>query len=342
VGKIVAGVVVGLLVLAIGAAWVWGRRAKAALVAQYPPPGQMVDVGGYRMHLHCQGDKRGAGSPTVILDAGNAEFSLTWALVQPKVAEFARVCAYDRAGLGWSERSPNPRTAPYIVEELHSLLAHAGVEPLFVLVGHSMGGVFARLYAHTYPDQVAGMVLVDAGHGEEEARFPGALPRLSNRSYKMIAWSFRLLRALNAIGIPLLPSGKAEGPWPTPIPEPVRETYLGVTFSGTRHFETASKEAASIRENFAAARAARITGLGEMPLVVLSPAEQPAEVTKLLSAEDAQQLEDVTEELQAELAALSPNGRHVRVPESGHYIQIDQPDAVVDAIHAVVEDLERR
>ena len=97
-----------------------------------------------------------------------------------------------------------------------------------------------------------------------------SLARLNNRSRTMIASSFRILSALNAIGLPLLPSGKVEGGWPSPIPEPVRETYLGVVFAGTRHLQTASREAASIRENFAAARAARITSLGEIPLVVLS------------------------------------------------------------------------
>jgi pimeloyl-ACP methyl ester carboxylesterase len=328
-----------LLVLALGAVWLYGRRAKAALTALYPPPGRMVDVGGYRMHVLCQGERRHKGSPTVVLDAGNAEFSLTWALVQPKVAEFARVCAYDRAGLGWSEPGPNPRSAPKIVEELHAMLAQAGEEPPYVLVGHSMGGVYARLYAHAHPEQVAGMVLVDAGHGDEENRFSGALAKQASLSYTMMPWMFRLLRALNAIGLPLFPSGKVEGGWPSPIPEPVREIYLGVIFAGTRHFRAASQESASIRNSFAAARAAQRAGLGEMPLAVLWPAEN---VDQPVASEDAKQLQSVTDELQHELAALSTNGRPVRVPDCGHHIQIDQPDVVVEAIRSVVHAVERR
>ena len=262
---------------------------------------------------------------------------MTWALVQPRVAEFARVCAYDRAGLGWSECSPKPRTTSNIVAELNTLLTKVGEKPPYVLVGHSMGGLHARLYAHAHPDQVAGMVLVDAAHGEEDMRLPEAVTKLNNRSYRMIAWSFRLLRLLNSIGLPLLPSGAAEGPWPSPIPESVREQYLGVAFSGTRHFETAAKESASIQANFATARAAQVTSLCDIPLVVLSPKELTADAEKLLSAEDVDQFKVVSEVLQEELAVLSSNGRHVRVPDSGHYIQIDQPEAVVDAIRAVID-----
>jgi pimeloyl-ACP methyl ester carboxylesterase len=157
----------------------------------------------------------------------------------------------------------------------------------------------------------------------------------------MTAWVFRLLRVLNSIGLPLLPSGKVEGGWPSPIPEPVREMYLGVAFSGTRHFQAASKEAASVQGNFAAARAAESTSLGDVPLVVLSVADPSAAVKDLLSAEQAEQFRAVSEELQLDLAALSSNGRRVVVPESGHYIQIEQPEAVIDAIRTVVEAIER-
>jgi pimeloyl-ACP methyl ester carboxylesterase len=128
----------------------------------FPPPGKLVDVGGWRLHLNCTGEAR-ASQPTVILEAGSGDFSVEWSLVQPGVARFARVCSYDRAGDGWSELGPHPRTMHQIVYELHTLLDKAGVKPPLVLVGHSYGGLLVRLYASTYPAEVAGMVLVEGG-----------------------------------------------------------------------------------------------------------------------------------------------------------------------------------
>src|SRR5262247_688470 len=130
--------------------------------APFPPPGELVDVGGWRLHLNCAGEAR-ASQPTVILESGLGDFSVEWSLVQPGVAKFARVCSYDRAGDGWSELGPHPRTFRQIVYELHTLLDKAGVKPPLVLVGHSYGGWLTRLYVSTYPTDVAGMALVEAG-----------------------------------------------------------------------------------------------------------------------------------------------------------------------------------
>ena len=123
-------------------------------------------MGGYRLHLYCTGTGR-PGSPTVILDEGQAATSLGWSKVQPGVASFTRVCSYDRAGYGWSDTSPLPRTAGRMVAELHTLLARAGVAGPYVLVGHSYGGLLMHLYTYTYPQQVAGLVLVDSAHVDQ-------------------------------------------------------------------------------------------------------------------------------------------------------------------------------
>jgi pimeloyl-ACP methyl ester carboxylesterase len=129
-------------------------------------------VGYYRLHIHCVGE----GSPTVVLDAGLGGFSLDWSLVQPELAATTRVCAYDRAGYGWSDPSPQSRTPGQIVEELHTLLLNAGIEGPYMLVGHSAAGKHVRLYADRYPHDVVGMVLVDARHESVDAnRSPEAL-----------------------------------------------------------------------------------------------------------------------------------------------------------------------
>ena len=136
-----------------------------------PMPGQLIDIGGYKLHIDCQGQ----GTPTVILDSGLGDSYISWRKVQPEVAKFTRVCSYDRAGLGYSDSSPHPRTSKVIAEELSKLLQNASIAGPVILVGHSMGGYDVRLYASLYPDQVAAMVLVDASHPDQENRFPPAM-----------------------------------------------------------------------------------------------------------------------------------------------------------------------
>src|SRR5262244_723717 len=113
----------------------------------YPPPGKLIDVGGYRLHLNCTGNK----SPTVVLIAGAGDFSFDWSLVQPGIAQFARVCSYDRAGSAWSDPGPTPRTMRQEAFELHTLLSAARIKGPYLLVGHSMGGLITRVYMDQYP-----------------------------------------------------------------------------------------------------------------------------------------------------------------------------------------------
>src|SRR5688500_10118369 len=146
------GLVVVLFALAVAGA-IYLAIATEHTARAYPPPGEIVDVGGYSLHINCVGQ----GSPTVVLDAGSGEKSAQWVRVQRKVSHTTRVCAYDRAGMGWSEMGPDPRDAKQITGELHSLLNKAGVEGPYVLVGHSFGGMYMQTYAVRYPAEVAGV-----------------------------------------------------------------------------------------------------------------------------------------------------------------------------------------
>jgi pimeloyl-ACP methyl ester carboxylesterase len=149
-------VVLFLGLMLLGA--IYESRAEAADVRAYPPPGQMIDVGGYRLHLNCTG----TSSPTVVIESGWGDMSASWGWVQPEVAKSTRVCTYDRAGMGWSEPSPDPRTARQFALELHTLLVNANEPGPYVLVGHSLGGYTMEVFAHDYPDEVSGLVLIDA------------------------------------------------------------------------------------------------------------------------------------------------------------------------------------
>jgi len=173
VGFWMGRVLLGILALIIGLAAI-GASYQAIATANdrrhFPAPGQLVDVGGYKLHINCMGQ----GSPTVILESGLAYPSSIWGWVQPEVAHATRVCAYDRAGVGWSDPGPEPRDGLQIARDLHTLLGKANVPGPYVLVGHSTGGLYVRVYAAQYPQDVVGMVLVDVEHPDQWTQSPAA------------------------------------------------------------------------------------------------------------------------------------------------------------------------
>ncbi len=173
VGFWMGRVLLGILALIIGLAAI-GASYQAIATANdrrhFPAPGQLVDVGGYKLHINCIGQ----GSPTVILESGLANPSSIWGWVQPEVAHATRVCAYDRAGVGWSDPGPEPRDGLQIARDLHTLLGKANVPGPYVLVGHSTGGLYVRVYAAQYPQDVVGMVLVDVEHPDQWTQSPAA------------------------------------------------------------------------------------------------------------------------------------------------------------------------
>lgn len=238
---------------------------------KYPPPGKLVDVGGYRLHLNCAGE----GKPTVVIDSGAGNSSLDWVLVQPEVASFTRVCTYDRAGYGWSDPSRKSRTSQQSVDELHALLVKAGIEPPYVLVGHSLGGMNVRLYTSQYPEEVVGMVLVDSGHEDarshltpEGRKQEAKYLRLYNFA-RMVA-PFGLVRLLGELGLVPEFEGfkKMLMKW-----SPQVQSMFDVIKAGwyRTHFLTAAySELTNLEASAAQVRAAPVHSLLDMPLVVLT------------------------------------------------------------------------
>jgi len=165
-GRVLIGLLTVLLTLAmLGAGYQAIATARDART--FPLPGKLVDVGGYKLHIYCLG----ASSPTVVTENGLGGSSPDWSLVQPAVSQTTRICSYDRAGAGWSEAGPGPRTSQQIAKELHTLLANEGLSGPYVLVGHSVGGMHAQVYAGQYAEEVAGLVLVDPTPAQLIMRF---------------------------------------------------------------------------------------------------------------------------------------------------------------------------
>jgi pimeloyl-ACP methyl ester carboxylesterase len=278
-----------------------------------PMEGQLVDVGGRKMHIDCTG----AGTPTVVLESGLGDSYLSWGKVQPQIARITRVCSYDRAGLGYSEPSSPPRTSKMIAQELHSLLKAAGISPPYILVGHSMGGYNVRLFASLYRDEVAGMVLVDASHPDQESRFPPGLKDLEGswqRELQFVAWTmpFGIPRVLG-----LCETGPSER-------------------AANCNWHSAREQLAEFRAfPESAAETAQTGSLGDLPLAVLS--HDPDKPSNDLPPDLAKPTSAAWERMQEELAHLSTRGTQTIAKNSSHYIQFDRPDLVIEAVRSVVE-----
>lgn len=275
---------------------------------KYQPTGRIVEVDGQKFHINCKGE----GSPTIILESGLGGGSLDWGLVQPEVAKFGRVCSYDRAGIVWSSAGENPRTASKITSELHTLLKAAGIPPPYVLVGHSIGGVYVQLFAARYADEVAGVVLVDSSHHDQLERVHG-IPAFVPYVYKAAA-PVGLARIVNQVA----------GTPPNLSPEANAER--SGLYSHTHTVFAIADEMAVVPESFNELRASPMQ-LGAKPLIVLS---------RGLSAGASPETEAAWRELQTELVKCSASGKLVIAERSGHYIQFAEPELVIDAIRQIV------
>jgi pimeloyl-ACP methyl ester carboxylesterase len=317
----------GVLLLAVVlGGLIYQTISEAADLQRYPPLGQMVDVGGYRLHLYCTG----VGGPTVVLDGGLAGPALQWALVQKELEKVTRVCSYDRAGVGWSDAGPEPRTSQQMMSELHTLLQNANVAGPYVLVGHSLGGLNIRWYAHLFPAEVVGVALIAAGHPDDAARMPPEYQLIedSNRkTYQLLTVLARFggTRAAGAVGA--LSSFTS---LLSRFPLEQQQAIVALTFYRPSYWATAYAELAALDES--KAEVSQAGSLGDLPLAVLSGTP---DVSRLPASFPVQQIKESLTGLQAELAELSSNSAHRVCDTCDHYIPMTNPALVVD----VVEEL---
>jgi pimeloyl-ACP methyl ester carboxylesterase len=285
----------------------------------------------------------GAGTPSVVLDAALGGSSVSWSWVQPEIAKLTRVCSYDRAGFGWSEPGPFPRTAARMAVELRTLLANGGVPPPFVLVGHSFGGLIMRIFAARYRDEVRGLVLVDPAHPEDWVS-PAAKEQIKiDRGVRLCRYGAgaarvglaRLVAALGSAGVFGLArliarvisrgnlrredEGILAPVWKLPPDArvPLRQFWTEHKFFASlgSHIESVCVSARETME-------ASAKGYGNLPLVTISSTD-PGDYR--LRQQDA-------------LARLSTNGRHIVAVNSGHWIPLEEPQLVIDAIKAVLKE----
>jgi pimeloyl-ACP methyl ester carboxylesterase len=297
------------------------------------PPGRLIDVGGFRLHVH----STGSGTPTVILEAALGGSAVSWSLVQPEVARFARVCSYDRAGFGWSDPGPLPRTAGRIADELRVLLRRAGIDPPFVVVGHSFAGLVMRVFATRYRADTAGLLFVDPAHPEDWVT-PALKEQIKiDRGLALcrvgaLAARLRIARVVAAIpgvgasglarmALALMRRGRLSREdagilapvWKLP---PDARRQLGWFWSRRQFFEALGSQLESMRTSSAEAIEASAEGFGDLPLITISSTDPG----------------DHRLRQQEALARLSTRGRHRVASNTGHWIPLEQPQVVVDAL----------
>jgi pimeloyl-ACP methyl ester carboxylesterase len=319
-----------LLCLVLIAGVVYEQAARRRVAREFPPPGKLLDIGGRRIHLDCEG----TGSPGVVLESGaDTSGSVLWYPVQKGVAQFTRVCSYDRAGLMWSDTGPLPRDGTAIVNDLHKVLEVAGERGPYVMAGASLGGPLIMLYTKSFGAEVAGLVFVDAAHPAQTQRLEQATGK-----HESTPWWFSLLRPLVYSGWTGLPRLLLPAPILPELPQKVvdeitayQPTSLGPSFDEADAMEDDFREAFTLRN------------LGDRPLAVLSHGKpwsaysQAQHEASGLSQREFEAHEAEWARLQDEEATWSSDSTHRTLSGSSHVIQLEQPDAVVGAIREVVE-----
>ncbi|HAA33083.1 MAG TPA: alpha/beta hydrolase [Cyanobacteria bacterium UBA8553] len=306
------------------ATWTENRR--------HQPPGQLIDIKGYKLHLYSLGH----GSITVVLDhsLGGIE---GYFLVE-EIAKTTRVCIYDRAGYGWSDSSPHPRTSKQIVKELDILLEKAGIEPPYILVGDSFGSYNVRLYAHQFPEKVAGLVLTDGLH--EEAMLKMSLSLWALKLFFMSGFAMSqlgsvlgIVRLLGTVGMFELLKKELRN-FPAETLQRVKRSFYN-----HQHWITMWREMWNLDVSGQQVRQA--SNLGNIPMISVKANTffKPSVLNFYMPVKAANNLRD---KMHTELLKLSTDCTQLQATQSGHFVWVDEPEVIVAAIQQVLQRLRDR
>jgi len=330
--NLLIGVAAALLLLAI-VGRIYQTNSESRDLNAFPPPGQLVEVNGRLMHLDC----RGAGSPTLIIEQGLGAGGLAqgWERIHSSLAERTRTCAYDRAGVGYSEPVDIPTRSQDVARNLSELLKKAGIDDSLILVGYSRGGVHIREFQKQYPDKVSGMVFVDSSHEQQYAYLPPApSPPITENSLFLVAQYLQPLGWLRASG---LVDAQVAAIY---IPEDQRDRAHAL-YNRSHTISTLLNETRGVYLD--AETLGTPVFLGDLPLLVITqgmPVESLANEAISASLDYLREQRRVWNELQSKLVSLSTGSKQVIATQSGHSIHATEPTLLVDSIIEFVASIE--
>ena len=314
----------GLLVL-LGAGAVTQSALTSHERTQHEPPGKLVSVGTHRLHLNCQG----SGQPLVLLESGLSGWSQDWALVQPQLARHTTVCSYDRAGYAWSDEAPEPRTGLLAVEDLRTMLRTAGLQGPMVVVGHSWGGMLAQMLAQSHPQEVAGLVLVDALHHDQTVSMNPEVHARYSRNMQLLTGSATWLAPLGLTRLAGMPASVVLDK----LPASEQPAARGLAMQ-SKNYRALYTEYMGIDPALAVARS--LPPLPAVPTVVLS--------TNALREFPPGWESDYMRQHWINgqrLLARQTGARHEVVADAGHYLQLERPELVTASVQEVLQDVRR-
>ncbi|MEK3792242.1 alpha/beta hydrolase [Paenibacillus sp. FSL R7-0204] len=316
-------ILVSAILFLIGSGFLYEAIAASSARKSYPAPGRLVDAGGYNLHIRLLG----AGAPTIILEAGSGETSLSWREIPELLAEHATVVTYDRAGYAWSEQADTERSGANIVRELHTALKNAEIPGPYLMVGHSLGGMYARLFTQTYPDEVTGLVLIDARpeNDDRETKPVQAAENIAGNP------SASLLSLLKRSGVLRLFQDQLLAGL---VASQDRGAFINV-ISTPSYFAAKEQEAALASSTEDAIRG---QSFGSLPVKVIARG-LPQDYASFGVSEDAgRRLEAIWQEGQRNMLSLSSHSELIIAEKSGHMVIHDQPELVVQTILGMLAD----
>jgi len=298
--------------------FVYEQIARLVAESKFPPEGEFAEVRDHKIHYI----KNGTRSPTVVFDAGLGEGLFSWSKVQNKISKYTGTISYDRSGIMWSERGANPKNSNEITADLHELLIKVKAQKPYIIVAHSLSGLTLRKYISKYNKDILGVIFVDVSHPDQINRFPKEATSLLD---KTPSW---LINFANNIGIirllfnPTYPNTEVNDPINIKV-RALRSKSISAAVEESQSFKSITTEAA------------KITTFGNTPLVIITGAS-PKRFKYLKNEILEKQFNDIWSELQKDLLKLSSNSKQILAKKSGHIVQMEQPEIIIDLINQMI------
>ncbi|MBG9587273.1 alpha/beta hydrolase [Cytobacillus firmus] len=312
-----------IFILLIG--FIYEKQAEKQTLKKFPAPGEMVNLNGDILHVNIKGE----GSPIVVIESGSGSWSIDWFKVQNTLSKYATVVTYDRAGYGWSSRSSKPRTGDQIVNDLHDLLRAKDLKGPIILVGHSLGGLYTRLYVQKFPDDISGVVLIDSTPIDFNSKLSQINPKSAHKFHKASEQNNNIAAFLSRFGVTRIIAKSLElNEFPTEIRELKSELAVQSKFYLTINEEI----------NYTSQLKEKLQGksFNDIPLTVITHSK-PTDFTKFgFTGEENKTIEDHFQTMQRELSNLSNDSSFVIAKNSGHNIMFENPEIITKEIKKMI------